>query len=56
MEGGFIMKELSEEDINELYTYCALNENGKNIVAKISEMNDWKNMYVESFTKSYVFE
>lgn len=41
---------------NELYTYCALNENGKNIDAKISEINDWKNMYVERFTKSYVSE
>ena len=50
------MEKLSEEDINKLYTYCALNENGKNIVAKISEMNDWKEAYVERFTMSYVSE
>lgn len=40
--------------INELYTYCARDNNGKNIVAKISEMNDWKEVYVESFKKSYI--
>lgn len=50
------MKELSEEDINELYTYCALNEDEENIVAKISEMNEWKKAYVKSFTTSYVSE
>lgn len=44
------------EGINELYTYCALNEDGENIVAKISEMNDWKKAYVKSFTTSYVSE
>lgn len=55
-EGGLIMKRLSKKDINELHTYCALDKVGKNIVAKISEMNDWKNMYVESFNKSYVSE
>ena len=48
------MKKLSEEDINELYTYCALNEDEENIVAKISEMNEWKKAYVKSFTTSYV--
>ena len=50
------MKKLSEKDINKLYTYCGLNENGKNIVAKISEMNDWKEAYVERFKTSYVSE
>ena len=50
------MKELSEEDINKLYTYCALNENGENIVAKISETGGWKEAYVERFTTSYVSE
>lgn len=50
------MEKLSEEDINKLYTYCSLNENGKNIVAKISEMNDWKEAYVERFKTSYVSE
>ena len=50
------MKKLSEEDINELYTYCALNEDEENIVAKISEMNEWKKAYVKSFTTSYVSE
>lgn len=44
------------EGINELFTYCALNEAGENIVAKISEMNDWKKDYVKSFTTSYVSE
>lgn len=50
------MKKLSEEDINKLYTYCSLNENGENIIAKISEMNDWKEAYVERFKTSYVSE
>ena len=50
------MKKLSEEDINKLYTYCALDKDGKNIVAKISEMNDWKEAYVERFKTSYVSE
>lgn len=50
------MKRLSEKDINELYTYCALNEDGENIVAKISEMNDWKKAYIKSFTTSYISE
>lgn len=45
-----------DEGINELFTYCALNENGKNIVSKISEMNDWKTVYVKSFKKSYISE
>lgn len=44
------------EGINELFTYCALNETGENIVAKISEINDWKKDYVKSFTTSYVSE
>lgn len=50
------MKRLSEKDINELYTFCALDKDGKNIVAKISEMNDWKEAYVERFKTSYVSE
>lgn len=50
------MKKLSEEDINKLYTYCALDKDGKNIVAKISEMGDWKKVYMKSFTTSYVSE
>lgn len=44
------------EGINELFTYCALDKDGKNIIAKISEMNDWKKVYVESFKKSYISE
>lgn len=44
------------EGINELYTYCALNEDRENIVAKISETVGWKEAYVERFTTSYVSE
>lgn len=49
------MKRLSEKDINELYTYCALNENGKNIVAKINscEIKKWKEQYKQCFNESY---
>ena len=32
------MKKLSEEDINELYTYCALNENGKILLLKLVKL------------------
>lgn len=55
MEGGFIMKRLSKKDINELYTYCALNEKGKNIVAKINscEIEKWKEQYMQCFNESY---
>ena len=49
------MKELSEEDINELYTYCALNEDGKNIVEKIKsrKLIKWKKKYIARFRASY---
>lgn len=44
------------EEINELYTYCAVDENRKNIAAKISETDGWKEAYVKTFTTSYVSE
>lgn len=49
------MEKLSEEDINKLYTYCALNENGKNIVAKIKscEIKAWEEKYKKCFNESY---
>ena len=50
------MKKLSEEDINELYTYCALNEDGKNIVEKIKSRKiiKWKKKYIARFRASYI--
>lgn len=56
MEGGFIMKRLSKKDINELYTYCALNEDGKNIVEKIKSRKiiKWKKKYIARFRASYI--
>ena len=55
MEGGFIMEKLSEEDINKLYTYCALDKDGKNMVAKINscEIKEWKKKYKKCFNESY---
>lgn len=49
------MEKLSEEDINKLYTYCALNKNGENIVAKINsfEIEKWKEQYMQCFNESY---
>lgn len=50
------MEKLSEEDINKLYTYCALNENGKNIVEKIKSRKiiKWKKKYIARFRASYI--
>lgn len=49
------MKRLSEKDINELYTFCALDKDGKNIVAKINscEIKKWKKEYKKCFNESY---
>ena len=50
------MKRLSEKDINELYTYCALNEDGENIVEKIESRKifKWKKEYIARFRTSYI--
>lgn len=50
------MKRLSEKDINELYTYCALNEDGENIVEKIESriIFKWKKEYIARFRTSYI--
>ena len=50
------MKRLSDKDINELYTYCVLNENGKNIVEKIRSRKifKWKKEYIARFKTSYI--
>jgi hypothetical protein len=44
------------EEFKRLYTYCGLNKNGDNIVAKISDVNGWKKEYLGSFKKSYISE
>ena len=44
------------EEFKRLYTYCGLNKNGDNIVAKISDVNGWKKEYLGGFEKSYISE